>query len=82
MHAEGVTSGTLLFDGARSGDNYSGTAYIFSGRCGRRYADQVSGNVALGEQSVTMHGQAPRLNAACRVNGYRSDELVFELMGD
>src|SRR5262249_60594062 len=30
----GVQSGTLLFDGRRNGNQYSGTAYVFSKLCG------------------------------------------------
>lgn len=75
---EGVTPGDLLFEGRRSGLTYSGTAYVFSRRCGR-IAYAVSGHVADDERRVTMRGQAPRLASNCRIIGYRPDELVFEL---
>jgi uncharacterized caspase-like protein len=78
IREEGVTSGTLLFDGTRSGDNYSGSAHIFSSRCGRR-AYRVSGSVSSDQRTVTMAGQAPRLGRNCETVGYKDDELVFEL---
>ena len=36
MREEGVTPGTLLFDGVRNGNNYSGRAYVFLRGCGSR----------------------------------------------
>jgi hypothetical protein len=78
---EGVTPGTLLFEGVRYGDTYSGTAYVFSRGCGR-WSYAVSGTVSNDDRVVTMAGQAPRLNASCEVVGYRSDTLVFEYLGE
>ncbi len=75
----GVASGTLLFDGSRLGTTYSGTARIFSSRCGTvRYT--VSGPIGEDERSVTLFGQAPQLGASCEVTGYRADTLLFYLM--
>ncbi len=81
IRAEGVTPGTLLFEGQRIGDTYSGTAYIFSRVCGR-IAYQVSGEVSGDQRSVTMFGQAPRPSSNCQIVGYREDTLVFELIGE
>jgi hypothetical protein len=73
-----VSPGTLLFEGRRNGNRYSGTAYIFSKACGSQgYA--VSGNVSADDRRVTMQGKAPRRDTACRVIGYRDDVLVFSL---
>jgi hypothetical protein len=74
-----VASGTLLFAGRKSGDNYSGTAYVFSERCGAS-GYSVSGPVAPDQRSVTMYGKAPRTDASCRVVGYRDDVLVFNFI--
>ena len=79
MRDEGVRRGTLLFEGTRTGNGYSGTAYVFLRGCSPK-GYHVSGTISDDERSVTMYGQAPRLNAECRLVGYRSDELVFELI--
>jgi hypothetical protein len=73
----GVQPGTLLFDGRRNGNQYAGTAYVFSSVCGALpYA--VEGPVAPDQRSVTMYGKAPSsLDEYCRVIGYRDDVLVF-----
>jgi hypothetical protein len=72
----GIQPGTLLFDGRRDGNRYSGTAYVFSQLCGA-LAYPVSGPVSPDERSVTMYGKAPSVSANCRVVGYRDDVLVF-----
>lgn len=76
----GAQVGSLLFAGEKSGEQYSGTAYIFAGACGT-FPYQVSGLVSNDDQKVTMRGQAPRVDRSnCSVTGYRSDVLVFEYM--
>lgn len=77
MKQQGVTPGTLLFEGKKYGDRYSGTAFIFSMRCGRS-SYEVSGDVSADQRRVTMRGRVPRLNAKCKVTGHRDDELVFD----
>lgn len=77
MREQGVTPGTLLFDGQRIGDRYSGIAYVFSNRCGSS-AYEVSGDVAPDQRSVALYGQAPRRDAECRIVGHRDDRLLFE----
>jgi hypothetical protein len=72
----GVQPGTLLFDGRRDENRYSGTAYVFSKFCGA-LAYAVSGPVSPDQRSVTMYGKAPTLDSNCRVVGYRDDVLVF-----
>lgn len=79
LRAQGVSKGTLLFDGSRDGSQYSGTAYIFSKRCGKR-AYSVSGFVSDDDKSVTMSGPAPRLDSSCRQAGTRDDLLIFSLI--
>jgi hypothetical protein len=76
MQQEGVRPGTLLFDGQRRGSQYSGTAYMFSRACGAvGYA--VSGAVSADDRQVTLYGNAPRLDAYCRVSGSAPDVLIF-----
>lgn len=72
----GVQPGTLLFDGRRDGNQYSGTAYVFSKVCGGLPYD-VAGPVSSDQRNVTMHGKAPIVDASCRIVGYRDDVLVF-----
>ncbi|MET4424229.1 hypothetical protein [Bradyrhizobium sp. RT3a] len=74
----GVQSGTLLFDGRREGDKYSGTAYVFSKLCGA-LPYITTGPIAPDQRTVTMYGKAPIANSNCRVIGYRDDVLVFSL---
>jgi hypothetical protein len=79
MQQEGVRPGTLLFDGRRTRNQYSGTAYIFSRRCGA-VPYSVSGAVSPDDRTVTLYGNAPSgFNAHCQVIGYTPDVLVFNL---
>ena len=78
MINEGVTTGTLLFEGVRNGDTYSGTAFVFRRQCGS-FPFEVRGTVAGDERTVTLVGSAPRIGADCRVTGHVSDTLVFRL---
>jgi hypothetical protein len=69
--------GDIVFRGRRTGRTYTGTAYLFSSRCGR-VGYRVSGYITGGESRVVMTGRAPRRNAQCQVIGYRIDSLVFD----
>lgn len=76
MLKEGVTPGTLLFEGERNEAIYSGVAYVFQKGCPPApYA--VAGEVSADDLRISMTGQAPRLNANCAVIGTRPDTLVF-----
>ena len=79
MYASTVPAspGDIVFRGRRIGRTYTGTAYLFSSRCGR-VGYRVTGYVTNGESRVVMTGRAPRRNAQCRVIGYRIDSLVFD----
>lgn len=77
MRKAGAKRGTLLFEGERLGDRYTGTAYIFAKGC-RPIPYSVAGGVSLGEQRITMTGQAPRVGQGCRIKGYRNDVLRFD----
>ena len=80
MVRQGAKPGDVVFEGRRNRMTYSGTAYIFSKRCGR-VAYPVSGRVAADQQAVVMRGRAPRLDRNCNVKSYRRDRLSFELIG-
>lgn len=76
MRAAGVAPGAVLFEGRREGDRYIGTAYVFSRACGATPYD-VAGQVSGDEREVVMYGNAPRVDAQCRIVGYRNDVLTF-----
>jgi hypothetical protein len=83
--AQGVESGTVLFSGqrSRSGENddwgYTGTAYIFSARCGK-HAFAVKGTDMWDPfPKITLEGKAPRIDQqTCRQIGEREETLLFE----
>lgn len=73
----GVTPGTVLFVGRRTGDTYSGQAYVFSRRCGPQ-SYFVSGKVSEDNRTVTLDGDVPvGYDARCRPTAMRPDRLVF-----
>lgn len=77
--ARGVLAGTLLFDGERVGDTYTGRSRVFTAKCGpRTYV--VSGTVSPDQRRVVMHGQKPIVNLVCETERTEADELVFELL--
>lgn len=79
MAAAGARPGSLLFEGARSGNRYIGTAHLFAGACGV-YGYDVSGDV-IADRRVVIQGMAPRVSQDdCRVRGYKNDVLVFDLL--
>jgi Caspase domain len=81
MVSAGVRKGALLFSGKRTGNTYSGVAYIFNKRCGPQPYD-VSGPVSEDQRSVMMFGKAPaQFDDNCRPIGYKDDTLVFTLSG-
>ena len=75
--ARGVRRGTLLFDGRKDGDTYSGRSRIFNTKCGTIPYD-VSGTVSADQRRVEMTGQRPVLDDSCRVTRTETDVLVFE----
>ena len=80
MRATGVRPGTLLFDGVRQGDRYSGTARVFSSRCAVPMAYPMSGTV-VNEGMVVLEGYRPEFTN-CAPNGQtRYERLVFTLIG-
>ncbi len=81
MIAQGATHGSELFEGNRSGNTYSGTAMIYSKKCG---VDQykVAGTVSDDERTLILQGRAPVHNQACQTSSYRDDTLVFTFVTD
>ncbi|TGD97149.1 hypothetical protein [Methylobacterium nonmethylotrophicum] len=75
----GARSGSLLFDGVRRGNTYSGRATVFAGACGT--FDYLVDGTVVADRHVVMRGTAPRIDRrTCEVVGYRADELAFDLL--
>lgn len=73
-----VQKGTILFEGTKTSDTYSGTAYRFSTNCGP-FKYEVKGPVSSDQNLVTLFGKAPVLSG-CQISGYRDDVLVFRYL--
>lgn len=71
--------GDIVFKGTRRGDQYVGTAYIYSCSCGP-IAYDVSGKVTNNDKRVVLTGKAPGRNRHCKVTNARPDTLVFNLI--
>jgi Caspase domain len=81
MLTVGARKGTLLFSGQRTGNAYSGVAYVFNKKCGP-HAYDVSGSVSEDQRSVTMFGKAPsQFDDNCKPIVYKDDTLVFTFTG-
>jgi hypothetical protein len=81
MREEGVQRGTLLFEGRLDGSTLTGTAYVFSGRCGRAFPYPVSGRMEPDSRSITLSGEpVARLSRECRVLTRRADVQRIELI--
>jgi hypothetical protein len=79
----GVRPGTLYFDGVTDGRQYSGTAYVFSTKCGAT-GFPVAGPVSPDSRQVILYGQSPVINAlSCQIMGYHNynDTLAFNFVG-
>ena len=81
MIGAGVTTGTVLFTGKRTGNRYSGTAYVFSKDCDAPLPYKVSGTVQKNETKVVMTGTRKSYGAGCRPTGRTTkDTRVFTYM--
>ncbi len=70
----------LLFTGRQSGNSYSGTAYVYSSRCRRKFGYRVNGEISSNGKRVVMRGSAPVIGSNCRVSRYEwngNSTLVF-----
>lgn len=79
---QGVARGTVLFEGTISGPagEYSGTAYVFSARCGKQ-AYAVTGELQNDGRRIYLSGEAPRRDTStCAVQGSREDALAFDFV--
>ncbi len=78
LQASGVVPGTLLFNGAKTGNSYSGTARRFSRYCpGAPLEYYVEGPVRANQTKVTMRGPY-EVQRRCRPTGaIREDILIF-----
>lgn len=77
MAEQGVRPGTLLFNGVKRGDWYSGTARVFSGACPGALEYAVEGPVNQNQTRVTVHGTR-EIYRQCQPTGrYTTDTLVF-----
>jgi hypothetical protein len=76
MLQAGARPGALVFSGRSIEGRYVGTAYIFNNACGP-IPYRVSGPIL----DDVLRGQAPRVDADCRVHGYFTDTLKFTYLG-
>ena len=83
LRQAGVQRGTLLFNGVKNGNWYSGTARVFSRFCpGSPLEYFVEGPVRGDQLQVTVSGTREVFNQ-CRPTGrYTSDTLVFTYSHD
>ena len=79
MVQAGAYRGALLFAGQSNNHQYSGTAFLFSSRCGQ-LPYHVSGPILDNHERVQLKGRAPRVGSDCSVIGYVDDTLDFQLI--
>lgn len=75
----GITPGSVLFEGERSGGSYHGRAYVYPAGC-RPAAYEVRGRVSSDQRNVVLEGFAPTFSSRCVRSGLRRERLEFELM--
>jgi len=79
----GVRRGTLLFNGRKSGNWYSGTARRFSKFCpGTPLEYQVEGPVRGDQLKVTVRGSREVYKECNPTGRFANDVLVFTYIGD
>lgn len=83
LRESGVGPGTLLFEGRRNGNTYTGTSRVFSKFCpGEPQVYRVSGPVSRGQTRVTLYGER-EIHDRCRPTGrFTEDVLVFDYSHD
>ena len=83
MQRTGVTRGTLLFDGRKSGNFYEGTARRFSRFCpGAPMEYHVGGPVRGDQLQVTLHGTYDEHEQCYPTGNVKSDRMVFTFAYD
>ncbi len=78
LKRSGVKRGTLLFDGVKTGNRFTGKARRYSRYCpGKPLTYTVSGSVASNQTTITVSGQR-EVHTRCRGTGrFKRDRLVF-----
>jgi clan AA aspartic protease (TIGR02281 family) len=75
----GASRGAPLFSGWSDNQHYSGTAFLYSSRCGRLgYA--VAGPILDRHERVKLKGQVPLLNHDCNIIGHTDITLEFRFI--
>ena len=77
--ASGGRAGSILFEGRRQREAYTGVAYTIRSKCGR-IPFSVSGTVSPDQRQIVLTGSNPILDNDCQVTGYKDDRLVFDLI--
>ena len=78
LRRAGVKRGTLLFDGRKEGNTYSGTARRYSRYCpGQPLSYQVSGTVAPNKTRLTVYGEREVHKRCVGTGRFKRDRLVF-----
>lgn len=76
----GIRRGTVLFRGhSYDGKTYSGQASTFSKYC-RSILYEVRGRVNRRGDKITLRGTVPTWTKACRITGYRTSVMEFNLL--
>src|SRR5262249_14501110 len=75
----GAKAESLRFEGQISGRGYTGTAFLYSDKCGRS-AFQVSGQIENNDGRVILSGRSPQVDGNCQEIGISDQKLVFDLM--
>lgn len=76
LQRAGVSSGTVLFRGSRTRNNYTGTAFAFSPSCAAA-PYEVTGTVSEDQRSVTLQGMAPVRDLGCKITSRHSETLTL-----
>jgi hypothetical protein len=79
MLEAGAKPGSLLFRGEVSNGQYSGTAFIFSPRCGQ-IPFQVKGAILDNDERIVLTGQAPRVGRNCQAYASYTSDIEFKLL--
>ena len=83
LWSAGVRRGTLLFDGRKTGNWYTGTARVFSRHCpGSPLAYHVEGPVSQNQLRVTVRGTREVYDRCQPTGRYTTDTLVFTYKHD
>jgi hypothetical protein len=79
MVDEGVTPGTILFDGIRTGSKLSGTSYVFDRRCGHIPYSDV-GRILSDERTIFLNGRnvPTQLGFDCKPVAFRIDPSLID----